>query len=186
MLYLPDDNWQRSRQLNKTNIPNIYLYIYIHVYICIYICIYIFILHKKNVSKYDSETNEGSLAYAELGTLIPKSGGEYIYYMEAFAPHHRFWGPLLPFLHAWISVNLLRTASTAIAALSFAEYAMIPLMASIGFCDPINYHYVLTRLTASLCICKLDVADYPFAFVFSPFLVLSSFAQIQFSSDSVF
>ena len=100
------------------------------------------------------DNTEGSLAFAELGTLIPKSGGEYIYYLEAFGPLHRFWGPLLPFLHAWISVNLLRTASTAIAALSFAEYLTIPLMNSVGLCDPVTNHYILTRLTATLCICK--------------------------------
>jgi len=102
---------------------------------------------------------KGSLAYAELGTLIPKSGGEYIYYMEAFGPYHRFWGPLPSFLYAWVSVILLRTASTAIAALAFAEYSMIPLMATAGLCDPAANLYILTRLTATLCICLITFVN---------------------------
>ena len=123
---------------------------------------------------------KGALCYAELGTLIPKSGGEYskpqsyipidnqwflvinnllllllVYFKEAFdSPRHRFWGPVMAFLFSWVSVILLRTSSMAIVALAFAEYSISPLMATLHVCWPDDHQYALTRLTAALCICK--------------------------------
>ncbi|BFZ13109.1 hypothetical protein BsWGS_16148 [Bradybaena similaris] len=54
----------------------------------------------------------GSLCYCELGTLIPKSGGEYSYLRLAY-------GNLLAFLYTWVSVLLTRPASLAIMSLTF-------------------------------------------------------------------
>ncbi|KAK1163417.1 b(0,+)-type amino acid transporter 1 [Acipenser oxyrinchus oxyrinchus] len=61
----------------------------------------------------------GALCYAELGTMITKSGGEYPYLMEAF-------GPIPAFLYSWTSVVVLKPSSFAIIALSFAEYSAAP------------------------------------------------------------
>ncbi|XP_060066525.1 b(0,+)-type amino acid transporter 1-like [Ylistrum balloti] len=57
----------------------------------------------------------GSLCYAELGTLIRKSGGEYQYIKQAF-------GNIPAFLYAWTSIIVIRTSSMAIICLTFGEY----------------------------------------------------------------
>ncbi|KAM8945995.1 B(0,+)-type amino acid transporter 1 [Pelodytes ibericus] len=61
----------------------------------------------------------GALCFAELGTMITKSGGEYPYLMEAF-------GPIPAFLFSWASVIVMKPSSFAIICLSFAEYASAP------------------------------------------------------------
>uniref|UniRef100_A0A6Q2YLQ3 b(0,+)-type amino acid transporter 1 n=1 Tax=Esox lucius TaxID=8010 RepID=A0A6Q2YLQ3_ESOLU len=61
----------------------------------------------------------GALCYAELGTMITKSGGEYSYLMEAF-------GPVVAYLYSWTTVIILKPSSFAIISLSFAEYASTP------------------------------------------------------------
>ncbi|XP_053174477.1 b(0,+)-type amino acid transporter 1 [Scomber japonicus] len=61
----------------------------------------------------------GALCYAELGTMITKSGGEYSYLMEAF-------GSLLAYLYSWTTVMVLKPSAFAIITLSFAEYASTP------------------------------------------------------------
>lgn len=61
----------------------------------------------------------GALCYAELGTMITKSGGEYPYLMEGF-------GPVLAYLYSWTTIFVLKPSSFAIIALSCAEYASTP------------------------------------------------------------
>ncbi|ERE59295.1 Y+L amino acid transporter 1-like protein, partial [Cricetulus griseus] len=56
-----------------------------------------------------------ALCFAELGTVIPKSGGEYPYLMEAF-------GPIPAFLFSWTSMVVIKPSSFAIICLSFSEY----------------------------------------------------------------
>ncbi|GFN92382.1 Y+l amino acid transporter 1 [Plakobranchus ocellatus] len=57
----------------------------------------------------------GSLCYSELGTLIPKSGGDYSYVREAF-------GDLVAFLWVWVSIMLIRPSSLAVMSLTFGTY----------------------------------------------------------------
>ncbi|GFR82028.1 Y+L amino acid transporter 1 [Elysia marginata] len=57
----------------------------------------------------------GSLCYSELGTLIPKSGGDYSYVRDAF-------GDLLAFVYIWVSILLVRPSSLAIMSLTFGTY----------------------------------------------------------------
>ncbi|XP_047220064.1 b(0,+)-type amino acid transporter 1 [Girardinichthys multiradiatus] len=61
----------------------------------------------------------GALCYAELGTMITKSGAEYSYLIEAF-------GSLVGYLYSWTTVMVLKPSSFAIITLSFAEYASAP------------------------------------------------------------
>jgi len=48
-------------------------------------------------------TLAGALTYAELATLLPQAGGEYVYLREAYGPR---WG----FLFGWTQVVIARTA----------------------------------------------------------------------------
>ncbi|XP_013796562.1 B(0,+)-type amino acid transporter 1 isoform X1 [Apteryx mantelli] len=68
----------------------------------------------------------GALCFAELGTMITKSGGEYPYLMEAF-------GPIPAYLFSWTSLLVAKPSSFAIICLSFAEYASAPFYPG---CDP--------------------------------------------------
>uniref|UniRef100_A0A673VI80 Solute carrier family 7 member 13 n=1 Tax=Suricata suricatta TaxID=37032 RepID=A0A673VI80_SURSU len=61
----------------------------------------------------------GALCYAELGALVPKSGGEYAYLLHIF-------GSLPAFLVIYTFVLLVRPAAIAAVSLSFAEYAVAP------------------------------------------------------------
>ncbi|XP_047677382.1 b(0,+)-type amino acid transporter 1-like isoform X3 [Tachysurus fulvidraco] len=67
-----------------------------------------------------------SLSYAELGTVICESGGEYIYTL-------RTSGNFMAFLYAFTSVLFVRPTSLSGSALSFALYAVAPFYED---CEP--------------------------------------------------
>ncbi len=94
----------------------------------------------------------GSLSYAELGTLIPKSGGEYAYLVDGLGPLHLFWGPLPAFLYSWISVLLLKPTTVAVGCLSCASYTVRPILASLGVCLAAENEDLVIKLTAVLYI----------------------------------
>ena len=62
----------------------------------------------------------GALSYAELGTMIPQSGGEYAYIRVVY-------GDFPAFLVIWIQVIMLQPGSLAILALTFGNYCLQPL-----------------------------------------------------------
>ncbi|KAG5893204.1 hypothetical protein JTB14_025609 [Gonioctena quinquepunctata] len=88
----------------------------------------------------------GALCYAELGTMIPKSGGDYAYIMEAF-------GALPAFLYLWVALFILVPTGNAITAITFAQYILQPLW---GTC-PAPYEAV--RLLAAATTCILTVIN---------------------------
>ncbi|CAM6031947.1 unnamed protein product, partial [Sphagnum compactum] len=61
----------------------------------------------------------GALCYAELGTCIPKSGGDYAYIYEAY-------GDLPAFLYLWDANVVFVPATNAIMGLTFASYVLQP------------------------------------------------------------
>lgn len=77
----------------------------------------------------------GALCFAELGTVVPRSGAEYAYLFEAFSKQNKFWGPLPAFLLSWVFVLVLRPAEIAVIVLTFAEYSIQPLMPVLGMTD---------------------------------------------------
>ncbi|XP_052715931.1 b(0,+)-type amino acid transporter 1-like [Crassostrea angulata] len=87
----------------------------------------------------------GSLSYAELGTVIRKSGGEYSYIKEAL-------GDIPAFLFAWTSVIVVRTSSMGIICLTFGEY----MATFFPYCgSPI----IPIKLVAALAIVSLGVIN---------------------------
>ncbi|XP_014679446.1 PREDICTED: b(0,+)-type amino acid transporter 1-like isoform X2 [Priapulus caudatus] len=76
----------------------------------------------------------GSLCYCELGTMIPLSGCEYAYLMEAFgrSKRHTFLSPIPAYLYSWTAVFIMKPSSLAIICLAFGEYAMSPLFGDCG------------------------------------------------------
>ncbi|XP_063699556.1 b(0,+)-type amino acid transporter 1-like [Culicoides brevitarsis] len=68
----------------------------------------------------------GALCFAELGTLVQRSGADYAYLLEGMRKLHKFWGPLPAFICAWVFVLFLRPAEVAVIILTFAEYTVQP------------------------------------------------------------
>jgi APA family basic amino acid/polyamine antiporter len=59
----------------------------------------------------------GAFAYAELGRLLPRAGGQYVYLREA-------WHPVVGFLYGWALLFMIETGAIAAVAITFAEYAL--------------------------------------------------------------
>src|SRR5690348_2132709 len=57
----------------------------------------------------------GALAYAELGAMMPATGGQYIYLREAY-------GPLCAFLCGWVFVVAVLPGGIAFLSVGFSIY----------------------------------------------------------------
>ncbi|KAJ8387948.1 hypothetical protein AAFF_G00148820 [Aldrovandia affinis] len=97
----------------------------------------------------------GALSYAELGTIIKESGGDFIYVL-------RIYGQPLAFLVAFTFMLVVKPASIAAMSLSFGEYAVAPFYAD---CAPpqqvikcVAVACVLTVATANILNVRLTMS----------------------------
>jgi len=56
----------------------------------------------------------GAFAYAELGAMFPRAGGQYTFLREA-------WGPFVAFLYGWCLLTAINTGTLAALAVAFAD-----------------------------------------------------------------
>lgn len=59
----------------------------------------------------------GAYAYAELGAVLPKAGGQYVYLRDGLHP-------LAGFLYGWALLLLIESGAIAAVAITFANYAL--------------------------------------------------------------
>ncbi|XP_037902969.1 large neutral amino acids transporter small subunit 1-like [Hermetia illucens] len=85
----------------------------------------------------------GALCYAELGTCIPKSGGDYAYIFEAY-------GPMPAFLFLWDAMMIFVPSTNAIMGLTVASYILQPF-----FPDECKIPESALQLLAAFLICGL-------------------------------
>lgn len=84
----------------------------------------------------------GALAYAELGTLAPRSGGEY--HLLGLA-----WPPVVAFLAGWVSIFAGFAAPVALAASAFGEYVATSLFGGSSTAARACAMGILTVVTAA-------------------------------------
>ena len=94
-----------------------------------------------------------ALCYAEIGTLIPKSGGEYAYVREIF-------GEFPAFLILWMNVTLLAPVTVAVSGSVFATYVVKPLFPE---CDPPEVAVKLIAAAVILLVAAVNVVGVKFA-----------------------
>jgi APA family basic amino acid/polyamine antiporter len=85
----------------------------------------------------------GALAYAELGAMMPATGGQYVFLREA-------WGPLLAFLCGWTYFFVVLSASVGWLAITFATY--------LGYFVPLTP--VLSKIVAVALIAVMTWINY--------------------------
>lgn len=98
----------------------------------------------------------GALAFAELSTVVPRSGAEYAYFMEAFSPLHQYAGQIPAFICSWVYVMVLRPTEVAVIMLTFAEYSVQPFS---GYLENLSEEWMF-RLKKLIAVLALGLITY--------------------------
>ncbi|VVC39535.1 Hypothetical protein CINCED_3A024114 [Cinara cedri] len=99
-----------------------------------------------------------SLSYAELATVVNKSGGDFSYYQTAFGSVHKFWGPLPSFVNSWVIIMCAYPAGVAITMMTFAQHVVEPLGMWL-FLDP-STEYALKKAVTIMSIGIITLINY--------------------------
>src|SRR5450432_2258643 len=89
-----------------------------------------------------------ALSYGELASMLPQSGGMYVYLREAFSP---LWG----FLYGWTLFTVIQTGTIAAVSVAFARFLSIifpPVAENRYIIEPIHIssRYAISLSTAQL------------------------------------
>ncbi|KAI8485526.1 hypothetical protein Bbelb_367200 [Branchiostoma belcheri] len=88
----------------------------------------------------------GALCYVELGTTIPKSGGDYTYL-------HDIFGPWVAFVKIWQNFTIGGPCANAVVAITVAQYVLYP------FFTPCPAPYLAVRLIAAVSLGLVGFAN---------------------------
>jgi APA family basic amino acid/polyamine antiporter len=75
----------------------------------------------------------GALAYAELGAMMPDSGGQYVYLREAY-------GPFTAFVCGWVAFLIIQSGSIAAVSVGFGIYLsyLLPHVPGVAYWAPVG------------------------------------------------
>lgn len=92
--------------------------------------------------------------------MLPKTGGDYSYFMDGLQSLHPFWGPLPAFLYSWVNILILNPIYLATGCLTVAKYSVHPLWIALNLCDhdagPKN---IATQLVAIICLMFITILN---------------------------
>ena len=99
-----------------------------------------------------------SLSCAELAAMLPRAGGQYVFFREAY-------GPLAGFLFGWTMLTVIQTGTIAAVAVAFARFTGVLVPAVSGSplfsLGPVELVAVSAATTRMARICTGDTATGP-------------------------
>lgn len=97
----------------------------------------------------------GALAYAELGTAIPRSGGEHAYLMYTFGRGNSAIGAIPAFLFDWVGLFLARPTMFTVMAMSLGTYVVKPFFPECN--DPPEVPVKIVTILAMLFLALVNM-----------------------------